>query len=202
MAIDAKVFQTGWSGLGANDIASFLGKTLTTEEESVVNSLISSVERFICSQCNRQFKDGVVYEEILDAGKGRYDLFNYPINEITSIYLDGNVKYDKNSSDNDWELNDDFFVYDDYVIFDSDVDTNSAVDNHRALKIEYSIKKFWGDDVLLAIKRFVGELFSQREFGGKVVNSFSVGGNTISFNASEIPEYLQVIIRTYKKIVI
>lgn len=202
--INAKVHYGGYTGLTASQIADFLGKTLTTTEQNIVSSLISSIESFIASKCRRNFKYDLgadVYEETFDAGANRYEFYNFPIDSIEKIYIDNDLIYENGGSNNQYELGKDFFVYDDYIVFQT-FTPQSSINNKRALKIQYKIKKFWSDEVVDGVKMWVAQLFNSKEYGGKTINSFSFSGLSLSFKDEDIPSFAREIINTYKKVIL
>jgi hypothetical protein len=198
------LYYSGYSGLTALQVASFLSKTLTTEEQQILNSIISAIELYIAKKCRRNFKYDLgadVYEETFDAGNVKYYFSNFPIKEITKITIDSADVYVKGGNNNQYELNEDFFVYDDYIVFETVIPTSSNNDR-QSLKIQYNIDQFWGEDVVLAIKQWAAQIFSQKEYGGKNVSSFNFSGFSLSFSESEIPSYVKEIINSYKKVLI
>jgi len=195
------LFYSGYSGITAAQVGDFLGKTLSATEQSIVNSLVSSIELFLAKKCRRNFKYDLgsdTYEETFDAGNVRYFFHNFPIKEVTKITIDSTDVYVKGGGSNQYALGTDFFVYDDCIVFETVIPTSSNNDR-RALKIQYSIEQFWGDDVILAIKQWVAQIFTTKEYGGKNATSFNFSGYSINFSDSEIPEYVKEIISSYKK---
>jgi hypothetical protein len=202
----ATVYKTGFSGVTYTDIANLTGKTLTATEQALITDFIKGVESYICSQTHRQFAiaDGVnkqSFYQVFDGGFSKYYLISYPIYRVTKIQIDGVTKYDvATPNNNTLNLNVDFFVYDDFVRFITF--PVSSIDNRRAVKIYYELEDFWGEEVKLAIKRFVSELFLSREYGTKGVNSFDVAGQlSMSFN-SELGAFLKEVIESYKIVLV
>lgn len=199
--LNAKTHYRGYTGLTASQIADFLGKTLTTAEQNILLSLISSIESFIALKCRRNFKYDDVYEETFDAGNNKYEFYNFPVDSIEKITIDTSTIYEKGSQNNMIELNKDFFVYDDFIVFETYL-PQSSTNNRRALKIQYKIKKFWGDEVVNAVKMWTAQIFNSKEYGGKTVNSFSFSGLSLSFKDEEIPSFVKEVINTYKKVLL
>lgn len=194
----SRPYLSGWSGLTYTDIANLVGKTLTATEQNVITDLITSIELFICNQTNRQFKySGMTYYETVDAGKFEYLTANFPINVISKITVDGNIKYQVDGVNNVLTLGTDLFVYEDHIRITQLIP--SAIDNSQAMKIYYSISQFWGADVTLAIKRLVADLFLSKEYGTKGVTSIGIsGGLNLSFDNISIANYLKAIINQYR----
>jgi len=200
----ANLYLTGYSGLVYSDISGLTGKTLSAAEQAVVTNLIKEVESYLCSKTKRQFRvidsgsTKQIYHEVFDAGGYKYALHNFPIYRVQKIEVDGVTKYEAGGSNNELTLGVDFFVYDDYIRFASS--PVSSVDNRRALKISYELEQFWGDDVKLAIKRAVSEMYLSKEYGTKGVKSIGLTGDfSISFD-DQIANYLKEVIANYRKI--
>lgn len=200
----ALLFLSGWSGLGHADISALVGKTLSSQEQTLCGTLISSIELYICQQTRRQFKvsESDNYYEILDAGHRSYHFKNYPVSSVVKILLDNVIVYgNADASDDTLVLGTDFFVYEGKIVFNSSM--ISAVNNRNAVKIYYRLEQFWGEDAKLAVKRWVADLLLTREYGTKGVNSFNVsGGLSLSFDSKSIPDYVETVISQYKKMLI
>jgi len=196
---NANLYITGFTGLTYADIAGLTGKTLTSAEQTLVTGLIASAESHFASQCRRNFKDlgnTDSYYETFNAGKNKYYLSAMPIKEVRKIELDGVVKYLKGGSSNILTLGVDFFVYDNYIYFDTILD--SSVNNRRALKIYWAIENVVGEDIKLGIKQWVSELFLNREFAGKQLNTVSNSGVSMGFDANTIPNYIKQLVSVYQ----
>jgi len=199
---DATLYYSGYSGVTAQAVADFLGKTLNTSEQNIVTALISSIELFIAQKCRRNFKYDLgsdFYEETFDAGSYKYYFHNFPVKEVAKITVGDQDVYVKGGGANLYEINKDFFVYRDSIVF---LTIPQSTYNRQALKIAYSIEKFWGEDLELGIKQWAAQIFTQKEYGGKNVSSFNFAGLSISFNQEPIPEYIQQLIKTYKKVLV
>ncbi len=197
----ADIYYSGFTKLTALQVGNFLGKELNEQEQSFVNSLIPALELHLVKSCNRNFLYDMkndIYEDILDAGKSKYYLSNYPLKEISLITLDGITQYDKNDATKPYKLNSDFYVYDDYIEFYSTI-PSSSLNNRRALKIQYTIDQFWGEDVIFAVKQWAAQIFTQREYGGKNVSSFNFSGYSVSFNSQDVPQFVKDVINSYRK---
>ena len=201
----ASVYQEGFSSVAASDVAAFVGKTFTAEDTTVVTSLIAALESRIATACRRQFKyvdsnvDQVYYETV-DAGKYEYITHNFPIKEVTKITVNGVIKYQKNGNSNILTLGTDLFVYPDRICMTTPL--SSAINNSRAMVLYYTISQFWGSDVKHAIKQWAAELFLNREYGGESVTQFSVTGQSLQFDTTTLPKYVQQVVDSYKKMLI
>lgn len=199
--------QSGYSGLTAADIAAYLGVTFTADEQAQAALVIQGIETFISLQCKRNFLHGDdnIYWERFDSGKHYYRLRNFPVKEITKIQIDGVTKYDKAAQSNELILDTDFYLNDDY-----EVEFENAVYSLRernALKIFYTIDKFWSADLTEAIKRFVAEMSGIQKEGGKEIKSYSFAGLSINYAAgrdekSGIPAYVWNVIDSYMRLTV
>lgn len=191
------LYISGFSGLTHSDISTLIDKTLTAGQQTVVSDLITSIELFLCHQTNRQFHTTHTYYETFNAGKYRYIPKNTPIKEVTKILLDSATKYEKDGESNTLTLGIDFFVYPNEIVFETLL--SSGVNNRRALVIYHTIEAFWGEDVKLAIKRMVADLFLSSEYGTKPITNLSIsGGLSMGFDNKAIPDFFQKIINQYR----
>lgn len=200
--INGKLYKSGYSGLTQADVAAFISKTLSAPEQTVVTSLIADIEDFICRACRRNFfiADGSTdqYYEIVDAGKEEYYLTNGPIKEILKITVNSTDWYVKGGSSNKLTLGTDLFVYENKVLFETV--PYSSINDRRAMTIYYSIEQFWGGDLKLAIQRWVAETFLAREYGGSSPSRFNVQGFSLDFNTANLPDYIQSVVESYRRI--
>ena len=177
MAFNKLDYQTDYSGITNSDIASFLKRTLTTSEKTLVNELITEVERSLCTATSRQFRTGVDYEESFGSGISQFELFNVPISSITAIIVDG---VDVTSN---YTLGTDFWVLDElYVKFKTPI---TSTDLYTGVKIDYQIRKFWGEDIELLIKKWVSYEFLNSENAGIGVSNFSFSDLQKAFDTSK-----------------
>jgi hypothetical protein len=206
-AKDGSLFYTGYSGITSADIASLLSKEFTPAEVLVCDSLISSIESHIARQSHRNYlltateenvTSDVSYAEVFDVKGCEYIIPNYPAKEITRILVDDAVLYDKTSQSNYLTKNVDFWIRDmgTKILF---LSIPSSLTGIQSLIVEHSIKAFYGEDVNLAIKRWVMELFTSKEYGTRGVSQVNMGGVNVMFSTSEIPDYVETIINTYKR---
>jgi hypothetical protein len=210
--LNAKSYQSGYTGLKGSDIASYLKQTFTVEEEAQAESLISSVETMLAIQCHRNFliKDSAgvdqVYYEYFDGGKELYRSSNFPINEVTKIQISGSDKYVKGGGSNELTLDTDFIVDRAEIEFLTMVPCAFSNTQRKAVKIFYTLEKFWGSDVIENVKRLVAELMKAREQGGKEIKGYSFAGMRIDFQdnkgMNDIPDYFENLIRSYRRILV
>lgn len=197
--IRATEYQSGYSGLSHSDIAKFVHKTLTTDEQTIVTALIAQMEVTLARKCRRQFKDSLgtdnYYYDILSAGEDTLRVSSAPINSIYKIEVDGVTKYLSSDASYPLVLDTDFYVNDEDIEFVA-IPTSSTR-NKNAVKVYYTIRKFWGDDVVIALKRWVSEVFLSSEYAGRKISSFSVQGENISF-ADDLPAFIESLVNYYK----
>jgi hypothetical protein len=210
--LKANSYQSGYTGLKGSDIASYLKQTFTVEEEAQAESLVSSVETMLAIQCHRNFliKDSAgvdqVYYEYFEGGKQLYRSSNFPINEVTKIQVSGITKYIKDGVSNEWTIDTDFVVDRAEIEFLTTVPLALSVSQRKAVKIFYTLEKFWGSDVIENVKRLVAELMKAREQGGKEIKGYSFAGMRIDFQdnkgMNDIPDYFENLIRSYRRILV
>lgn len=189
-------FIGGYSGLVHGDISAYVGKTLTSAEQSLVTDLISVAELYFAKQTNRNYLTTSTYFDTFNAGAVSYNPSNFPIKEVTKITLDGETIYQKTPALGTLVLGTDFFVFDDCVEFDEI--QYSVVDNRNALVIYYTIDDVFNDDAKMALKLWVAEFFLNRETGGKDLSSENAGGISMNFT-SNVPDYMKSVINAYRK---
>jgi hypothetical protein len=197
---------TGYSGVVTADILAFLGRTTASiPEQIVITQLIDAAEMYFCQQCSRQFANAlattptvdIVFSSILDAGLNNLLFENFPVKQVNKILLDNITVYDATTpSTASYKIGLDFFVRPDELIFYTKL--QSAIDPHNAVEVDYTIEKFWGSDVTLAIKRWVAELFLSKEYGGQSISRMGLTGLNLDFDVKSNPTYIQSVINTYR----
>jgi hypothetical protein len=192
MEIRYNDWQSNYSGVSVNDIQVFLKRTLTDSEKDFVNALLPLLESYICLNTDRQFKvlnDGDYYYEEYKFEKVHF-FYNYPVKEIYKILVDDEVVYLKGASNNDFEIGLDF-DYDEYQLTIYRDLTGSKI------KVLYTINKFYGNDVKLAIIEAVIDYLNTSDYGMKKVNNLSIGGLSVSLSERGV---LDKVIENYKKV--
>ena len=190
-------YISGFSGLAHADVSGYIGKTLTSAEQTLVGSLITMAEMYFCQQTHRNFlATSTTYYDIFNGGLVSYTPSNFPIKEVTKITLDGNIVYEKGGSSNKIVLGRDFFVFNDSIQFD--LLQESTVDNRNALIIYYSIDTSFNADAKFALLLWVSNFFLNREMGGKDLSTLNAGGMTQQFTQN-VPDYIKTVINSYKK---
>lgn len=166
-SVDGKLFQTGFTGLQDADIERFLQRTLNAEQKVSITEIITSVEHEFASRCNRNFDTDETYFEYFDSGISRVTPNNTPIATLEGVTIDG---VDKTT---DYTLNSNYWIRENEIDFL--VPLMGASYGYNAVTIEYTIKKFWGDDVVRAIKEMVARNYLSSGDGGvnQTNNSFS-----------------------------
>lgn len=183
-------YQTGFSELTHANIAAFLKRTLTASEQTLVTSLIAEVERDLCRSCSRQFSDTAEIVEEFGSGFNKFDLYNLPIASIVKIEVDG-VDVTANYTEGE-----DYWIIDElYVRFETPIVSQNL---YTGVKITYTIRKFWGSDILLLLKKWVSYEFLNSENAGVGVNNFSFADLSKTFNVAQFEKEKQKLISYYE----
>ena len=189
-AVDARIYQSGYSGLTYTSIQSFLKRTFTSAEQTLVASLIVDAEIMLCELTNRQFKyTSQEYYETLNGGFLKFMPFATPVSTLAGVTIDG-----VDVTDN-YTLNTDYFVYDNYIVFESPL--VSATDNRNAVKLTYTLRQFWGKDVENLLKKWVSLEFLSSENGGAKVDRFNFGNLSQDINHEALQKELDKLVFRY-----
>jgi hypothetical protein len=197
--MDPTVYQPGYSGIGATELATFLKVNFTTEEQEEADILIAQVESEFASMCRRQFlyqTSGyspipVEYTEKLDAGKNVYFTKAFPVATIESVKIRG--------VEQDLTEDEDYFIYPTYIEFNT---APSAENYRRALEITYTISKFWTDDVPLIIKKLAGKLWNATEAAGVSVRERSFTSIRETFDNEAFEKEVMRTVNRYKVVLV
>jgi len=210
MAISYNDYQSGYSGVTAEDVGDMIGITPTAKEILVLDKIIERIELFVCNYCNRQFKTEAlavdeIYEEIVLGSGVKYYLGAYPIKEIERINYDGEDIYVKDGVDNKLKA-DDFVVMDDFIVFNAryagDYFASDLYFFHnKKMLFENTIKPFWGTDLVMIIEDLAGQRFQGRDTGNKDLTSVSTGTYSVSY-ADTMSEAIKTTLNKYKKVLI
>jgi len=193
--VDAELKQSNWSGVTPANIGDFLDEVITGKE-TLIAKMILKAEDDISSGAGRNFKiANTIYEETLDAGTDKLYTSNSPINEVQKITVNGNDVFIKDGSNNTLNLGVEFLVYPKYVFFRNGIYSPNGFDE-QAVKIQYTLKKFWGEDVVGAIIEAVAKTYLQKEYGNKDVSQMDTGTITVGFN-QESRGILEKIVEKY-----
>jgi len=193
-------FWSGYTALTYSDIQTFLGKTLTTAEQSLVTSIIAVKEVEFAKRCKRNFLDSSTnyYVEKVDAGQQKIYLRNFPIHEVLKISLDGTiVLYDKTQSTNQYTLGVDFAVSPVALIFNT-VPYSMKNFNVMALSIEYDIETVVNEDIKDIIKKMVAVEFCSKQYGGITPTSLNANGIQISFGVDGFTKEIESAVYRYR----
>ena len=172
-AVDGKLYQIGFSGLEDTDISAFLKRSFTNTEKTLVDGLIKDAEEELCRATNRNFKidDGaetptlIEYYEYFSADFLKVMVQNSPVNSMVKIEVDG---VDKTAN---YTENSNYWIYDNFITFASAV-VGTGYDQ-KAVKITYTLTKFWGRDVILMLTKWVAYEFLKSENAGVGISSMS-----------------------------
>lgn len=187
---DAKIYQTGFSGLTFTDIQTFLKRTFSTAEQTLATSLIKQKEYELCNLTNRQFLyTGVEYYEKFNAPLVTVFPYATPLSTLVKIEVDG---IDKTSL---YVLGRDYYVYDNFFHFESPI--VSAGNQHQAVKLTYTLKQFWGEDIKYLITRWVAVDFLASENGGVALSNMSFSGLSQGFDLATFNDDKHKIIFRY-----
>lgn len=193
-------YWSGYTGLTYNDVQTFLGKTLTTAEQTLVTSIIAVKEVEFAKRCKRNFLDldTTYYSEKHDAGQSKIYTKNFPINEVKKIVLDGTITlYDKTLSSNQYTLGVDFAVSPVAIIFNT-VPYSLKNFNTLALTIEYDISDVLNEDIKDIIKKMVAVEFCSKQYGGITPTSLNANGISISFGIDGFTKEIESAVHRYR----
>lgn len=195
---DGSLYQSGWSGLTYADIQAFNGKTIPSADQSPVANLIKSLEDYICRATGRNFlvvSGEEYYSETFTSGEKRYTLKGFPFT-IKKIIVNSVTVYDSASPlTGQYILNTDFYIKHNKVIFPNSL---GATGYYNDVQIQYTITQFWGDDVKQAIIRVVSDIYLNKKYSGKSLNSFSFSGLSLDFKNDGLTQMLNDIISYYR----
>lgn len=187
---DAKIYQTGFSGLSYTDIGKYLKRTILASEQELVTNLIKEKEFELCSQTNRQFLyTNVEYWQKFNANITKVIPFNTPLNTLTKVEING---VDVTSQ---FILDYNYFIYDNYIYFKTPL--VASQDYHNAVKLTYTIRQFWGDDIKNLLKKWVALEFLASENAGVNDSSRSVSGVNESLDLAGFEKEKREVIFRY-----
>jgi hypothetical protein len=187
-------YQTGFSGVDYSLVASSLGKTFSTSEQSLISNYISMVESYIISQTNRQFKVFTNDDYYFQKGFLKDKFLNFkaiPVGKLKSIYFDNNLVYENNVSG--YTINSDFYLTENFIEF-SDAIYNE--NKNKEYKVVFQINKFYGDDIKLAVLTAVQEMFLMRDYGQMDIKNVSLNG--FNFSLGNRFNILKEVINKYQ----
>lgn len=158
-------YQTGFSDIKSLDVASYLKKTFTQNDEVLVENIIASVEDSICRKTNRQFNYSLNYYEELDGGFNLFEPRLIPLNSLVKVWIDGvDVTTNYTAGTNYW-------VYDGSIRFLEYL--RGSTYNFKDVRLDYKINQFWGDELKLAVKQIVGKIYLDGENAGVGISNFN-----------------------------
>ena len=189
-AVDGTLFYSGYSGVTPIHVANLLKRTLSDDEKALVVDIISSVEDEFARQCNRNFDNDRTYYQYFDNGFTKVYLLNTPINTLTAIVVDG---MDRTSN---YTENTHYCIYDSYIRF---LEYVSGVSLFKAIRLEYTIKKFWGNDVKQLITKWAAYDFLNSDNAGVGLSSMSFEQISQTFNTDQFIKERKTVIGRYLK---
>lgn len=181
-------YQTGYSELTGNDIAIYLKRSFTKDDNALAESLITMFEATLCSLCKRQFKSDIEFTERFDLPGDEFYPSNFPIKDVNEISINGTVK--------DYDEDDDYFVYSNRIEFYQLQSSTSR--SRRALEIKYTIDQFWGEEVKLLLTKLVAHAWLSSENGISLEESGYSGVREV-FALDKFKSETDAIINLYRK---
>jgi hypothetical protein len=188
-AVDGTLYFDGFSQVSDVDVAGFLKRTLSAEEKASVLTLAKQIEVEVASRCHRNFNTDLTYYEYLPSGFSNVMLKNTPIASMEALYLDG---VDKTSL---YTANVNYWIDGSIIYFETPVTSSTGYRN--SVKIEYKIKKFWGEDVKRIITQWVAMAFLASENAGVMTTSMSFADLSQNFDTAEFKQQIEAMIYRY-----
>lgn len=176
-------YATGYSELTGADVAGYLKRTFTTEENKQAEDMIVMFEAQLCSLCNRQFSTSNTYEEKFMLPASKVFTHNFPVAEVSSIKIDGTTKALVEDTD--------------YIIWDSYLEFTPSLHGKR-LALEYTIEKFWGDEIKYLLLQLVGQAWLSAE-NGMSVSEIGFAAVRQVFALDKFEKDTNRIIKLYRK---
>ena len=165
------------------DVASFLGVTLTSDEQTVVTGIISALQAYIDKAVNRSFEVSGNQTEVFDGNIDTFFVKAPPIATIVSVTVEGNP-YDLS----------DVFSYGSYIKLAS-----RAPSGHHNVTIVYSSAITVPADVKHAVVRWAGETFQTRDESGKTISRLSLGQYSVEYlTKAGAPEFIELVLKRYR----
>lgn len=189
---DPTIYTTGYSGITADNLAEFLRREFSEQEQTQATVIIAQVEAEIANRCRRQFSyidsesEPIEYEEVFDLPATTVFTNAFPIASIEQIEVDGVVQT--------LVANTDYYLYDSYIEF-----VNGLSGYKRGLTLTYTIKKFWGDDLNTAILKMAGHLWLNAEDSGMGKREISFASIRQIMDTSTFENQIKAVVDRYKK---
>ena len=201
-AIKPGQYLTGYSGVTPSDVEKYMKASFDAADTEVCEEAIKAVEMEISRLTDRNFAyidgtDKQQYYQVFDGGHYAYDLAAYPLDEIVKIEIDGTVKYDVDDETKPYVLGTDFYTYDEMIEFP--YKQVGGLSNRNVVKIYWTMQQFWGDDIRLAVKKWVADIMRDRATDGKTIKKFSFSGLTYEYENKDTKTILDHIVTTYKR---
>jgi hypothetical protein len=172
--------------IAKTDIETFLNITLATNGETLVTALITALDAFADSYCNRTWTNTSNTEitELHDGGTDTFFPANPPIASITSVKVDG-VLYDSSS----------IYNYGSYVLLSTKVNYG-----YQNIEIKYKTSATAiPADLKHALVQWVSQIFKSQSDAGKVVSKVSTGPVNIEYLTKDgIPQFVQIMLDKYR----
>lgn len=170
------------------DVASYLNLTLTNPGQTLVNSLIAAVDKYIDEYCNRTWTNGST-TNIVETFDGDTDVFfvkNPPVASIISITEDGSIV----------DLTK-VYNYSSYIKLNY-----KAVNKPRTVVITYrTSSNATPADLKQAEIQWVADMFKASSDAGKVTDRVAMGPVNVDYVVQDgIPKFVQDVLNRYRLI--
>jgi hypothetical protein len=165
------------------DVASFLGVTLTSDEQTLVTGLIGALQAHIDKATNRSFEVSGNQTEVFDGNSDTFFVKAPPIASIISVSIDSVVYALSNT-----------FAYGSYIRL-----ATKAPSGNQNVVIVYSSAITVPADVKHAVVRWAGETFQTRDESGKTISRLSLGQYSVEYLAKAgVPDFVEVVLKRYR----
>lgn len=195
MPQNPKQYLAGYTSLSSTDLASFLRREFSAEEQAQADLAISAVEAEIATKCGRQFAyvddddESIVYAEYFDLPGNVFFTHAFPVATIETVKVSG--------VEQSLTENSDYFIYDSHLEFDPALFANNK--GQKALYLEYTMRKFWGDEVAMLALKLAGQLWLSSEDGGMGKREISFASIRQVFDTDVFAKEINTIIKRYRK---
>jgi len=194
-AVDVRIPQTGYSNITYSNIALLLKRSLKVGDQKLITNLIIKEEYKLASRCNRQFAySSKVYYDTVDAGFSIFKPSTYPLSTLTKVLVDG---VDKTSL---YTENTNYWIKDRQIRFLVPIVSSSYA--YNAVRLEYTIRQFWGYDVIDYLSKAVAVEFLASENAGVKLSNTSFADTSLTFDLNSFKSEQEDLIYRYSKPVI
>lgn len=165
------------------DVETFLNITLNPTGQATVDALIPAVSAYADSYCNRTWSVDSPITETFDGGSPVLFVGTPPIDEITSITVDGVTLLDA-----------DYYQFPGYIRLDT-IPTHA----YRNIVVTYTSGATLPADLKHALIRWTGEILKASEDAGKTAKRVQFGPSEVEFLVQDgIPRFVQDVLKRYR----